>query len=423
MGDKDLSKEELIKEIEALKKKISELEGDRNPDDEETAIPEDMSNLLNNVMQFAGFDIANLQFEFLNTMINNIPNPVYYVDSEGNYLGCNHSYEKFIGRKIDALKGKSIFNVLSNEVAEYEKEKDAELLKSNGLISYEIQFQSSLGKTKDILVSKSIFKNLDGSVAGIIGVINDISEKRAAERALIKSEQKLREANATKDKFFSIISHDLKSPFVTMLGFTEMLSDDYDDFDEETRKGFIKDIRESAQKSFGLMENLLQWSSSQRGEIEIMPEKLDLKELVDEAICVLEPVAKQKGVKINISIPEQTAIYADKNTISSVLRNLLSNAIKFNKENGEATISSQVDEKNVNVSITDTGLGLSEDDVNSLFRLDIPHKKIGKTTQNKGSGLGLILCKEFIDKNNGKIWVESILGNGSKFCFQLPTGE
>ena len=420
MADKEKTKEQLLEKIESLKKQISELEGDDQPDTAEDELQPDMANLLNNVMQFAGFDISNLQFDFLNAMINNIPNPVYYIDTEGKYLGCNQSYEKFIGRKFDELKDKNMSDILSKDVAEYEKEKDQEILKSNKLVSYEIQFYNREGKPKDIVISKSLFKNIDGSVAGIIGVINDITEKREAERALIQSERKLREANATKDKFFSIISHDLKSPFVTLLGFTEMLADDYEEFDEETRKGFIKDIQDSAKKSFGLMENLLQWSSSQRGEIEITPEKLDLNELVSETVNVLEPVAKQKCVKVNVEIPEQTSIQADKNTISSVLRNLVSNAIKFNKEDGEVKISGETKDNCVNVKVEDNGLGISEDDVKSLFRLDVPHKKIGKTTQNKGSGLGLILCKEFVDKNNGKIWVESELGKGSMFSFSLP---
>ncbi|OGU55742.1 MAG: hypothetical protein A2V66_11805 [Ignavibacteria bacterium RBG_13_36_8] len=418
MSDKELTKEQLLVEIESLRNRIAELESSATGNN----IPaqnENMTDLINNIMHFAGFDISNLQYEFLNTMINNIPNPVYYTDQKGIYLGCNKSYESFVGSLFSEIKGKNISEILCKEDAEGEKKRNKELLKSVGLISYETKFDTKNLGVRDIFVSKSIFKNLDGSIAGIIGVINDVTEKRVAERALVDSEKKLREAIATKDKFFSIISHDLKSPFVTLLGFTEMLAEDYEGFTEEERKDYIKDIQDSARRSFSLMENLLQWSSSQRGEITITPEEINFKNLISEAVNVLEGLVRQKAVTFNNKVEESTIVLADKNTLSYALRNLISNALKFNKNGGDVTVTAKPVGDYLEVAVEDTGIGLIEEDVQKLFRLDIAHKKIGKL-ENKSSGLGLILCKEFIERNGGKIWVESQLDKGSKFIFTIP---
>ncbi|MBU2505780.1 MAG: PAS domain S-box protein [Bacteroidetes bacterium] len=414
------SKEELIEELNALKSLVQG--GDSNSPEQTTGDEKiDFSSILDGLMNFGGLDITGIQTEYIKSMLNNIPNPAYYMNSEGEFVGCNLQYAEFVGIKTEDIYGKKISDLFPQEIAEKEITADKKLYENGGMLNYETQFVEKGGGVWDLSFSKSVFKNFNGSIAGIICVINDLTEKRKAERALVESEAKLREANATKDKFFSIISHDLKSPFVTLMGMTEILSEDYDSLEEEERKIFISDIRVASIKSFSLIENLLQWANNQRGKTEIHPETFSLAEVAQESIELLFEKAKQKAILLTNDIPKDIEIYSDKNSIAFTIRNLMTNAIKFTKENGSVKISASEVDDNWKISITDTGIGLSKDDVEKLFRIDVSHKTIGSSREEKGTGLGLILCKEFVERNGGKVFLEnSELDKGSTFSFTLP---
>ncbi len=253
----------------------------------------------------------------------------------------------------------------------------------------------------------------------ILIVAMDITEKKEAQSVLVESEKTLRNVNAMKDKFFSIIAHDLKNPFNAIIGFSNLLYEAYDNFDEKQRKSFIKNICDASENTFKLLQNLLEWSRTQTGTFEYVPEIIDLSIIASENISVLNSNADSKKIEIKSTIPYNTIAFADENMTKTIIRNLISNAIKFTNTNGKVTISAILKNNEVQVSVTDNGIGISQENISRLFRIDDPFKVAG-TANEQGTGLGLILCKEFVEKNGGKIWVESATGVGSSFIFTLP---
>ncbi len=253
------------------------------------------------------------------------------------------------------------------------------------------------------------------------GYFKDISIRNKAKEALEKSEASLKESNATKDKFFSIIAHDLKSPFNALMGFSDILLRKHKEYDHQKREKIIRMINKSSKSAYSLLENLLTWSRSQSGKINYSPEKLELKIVLFETMFGLQAQANNKEVEIINNIYENETIFADKNMITTVLRNLISNAIKFTNKKGTVTISAkkQTDNNFIEISISDTGIGIPKERIGDLFRID-KNKSTQGTENETGTGLGLILCKEFAEKHAGKIWVESEEEKGSSFIFTIP---
>ncbi|EPR68470.1 PAS domain-containing sensor histidine kinase [Cyclobacterium qasimii] len=252
-------------------------------------------------------------------------------------------------------------------------------------------------------------------------ILIDNTERKALEIKQAKYREKLTELNATKDKFFSIIAHDLRSPFTAILGLLGVLINDPKSYDDKEREEIIETVYESANNVFKLLENLLTWATSQTGLMKYSPEKLDLKTLLFEIAINFKGQADKKDIKIVNDISENEVIYADSNMVSTVFRNLISNAIKFTAKNGLVIITSkkQTNSSFVEISIKDTGIGIPKDRFGDLFRLDKNITTVGTENEN-GTGLGLMLCKEFVEKHGGKIWVESEQNIGSTFSFSIP---
>jgi PAS domain S-box-containing protein len=234
--------------------------------------------------------------------------------------------------------------------------------------------------------------------------------------------EELRQLNNTKDKFFSIIAHDLRNPFITILGFTDLLLTDYKELDESEIIFYLEEMKKSAEISHNLLQNLLQWSRSQTGRIEFNPTKILLKNLVNVNLELLQPTAANKEIQIKSEVVDDIYVQADEDMLNTIIRNLITNAIKFTPKGGTITIAAKEVGKYAEISVEDTGVGMSEATMANLFRLDTTHSTLG-TNQEAGTGLGLILCKEFVEKHDGKIWVESKLGVGSKFIFYLPLAD
>lgn len=245
-----------------------------------------------------------------------------------------------------------------------------------------------------------------------------IARKRNAEEVQ-KYVAELNELNQTKDKFFSIIAHDLKNPFVTLLGFSEILLSEYKELQSDEVLYFINEMKNTADLSFNLLQNLLQWSRSQTGKIEFHPCTINLFNIVQQNILLVNKSAEKKGISLFNKVLYDLNINADEDMINTVIRNLLTNAIKFTNTNGEICVESSFNNGNIEVKIKDSGVGMNEDTVAKLFKLESTQSTTG--TQNEtGTGLGLILCKEFVEKHAGQIWVESEIGKGSTFIFSLP---
>ncbi len=250
---------------------------------------------------------------------------------------------------------------------------------------------------------------------------NKLLEHKVAERTmdLNKTIKELNGEIANKDKFFSIIAHDLRSPFIALLGFSKYLVDDLNVLNKDEIQTISENIFKSAKLTFGLLENLLQWARIKTGRINFEPEKVDLKKIIDETIELYKNNAQSKRISLDYKLDDADLVYADLNMVQTILRNLVSNSIKFTDEGGRVVISVNNEKKFVRVNIIDSGVGMDKEKITKLFQIDKNVSTPG-TQKEQGSGLGLILCKEFVELNRGQINVKSKIGEGSEFSFTLP---
>ncbi|MFZ4522957.1 MAG: hybrid sensor histidine kinase/response regulator [Bacteroidales bacterium] len=237
--------------------------------------------------------------------------------------------------------------------------------------------------------------------------------------ALQESETKLREANAAKDKFFSIIAHDLRNPFNAVIGFSNLLRENINEFDLSEISEYIGYINDSAINAYTLLGNLLDWARSQTNSITFQPKAINVSEIIDSTLVILSGEATKKNIQVSSKVPSGSLVMADANMVSAIVRNLVSNAIKFTRPGGNITIYSVLNNGYQDFTVEDNGIGIPEKEMEKLFRIDTKVYTKG-TADESGTGLGLILCKEFIEKNSGSIRVESKPGQGSRFIFTLP---
>ncbi|PLX01412.1 MAG: hypothetical protein C0595_14850 [Marinilabiliales bacterium] len=263
--------------------------------------------------------------------------------------------------------------------------------------------------------------NSDGKITHFSSITRDITKEKTFFKQLEKSEAELQEANATKDRFFSIIAHDLKNPFNAIMGYTELLVSQYEKLDKEDVLDYIENINLATHSTFNLLENILEWSRSQMGKIDFLPHEFDLSKVINEVILLSRAQAIAKNIRLLSKVKHKTYVYADDYMVKTVIRNLVSNAIKFTKK-GEVIVETEEFESKVMVSVIDTGVGIKDEIFDKLFKLDSNIKTSG-TNSEKGTGLGLILAKEFINKNGGDIWVNRMKDQGTIFNFTLPTKE
>jgi len=253
----------------------------------------------------------------------------------------------------------------------------------------------------------------------LITRVNTHIELKATKEALSEKVEELKQANATKDKFFAIIAHDLISPFNALLAFSSILASKHTQMPEDEREKCIQCILQASNDNYNLLKNLLNWARSQIGRLEVKPTLFDLRYMVEKNIKFHTEVSELKGINIFASL-DTHSVFADQKMLDTVIRNLLSNAIKFTPEQGMISISAKQKDEFVEISISDTGVGLKSEDVDKLFRIDVSQTTVG-TSKEKGTGLGLILCKEFVEKNGGTIGVESEEGKGSRFYICIPS--
>lgn len=305
------------------------------------------------------------------------------------------------------------------------KKKIRNLFKSHIQVSGEVEFRliSKLGNVVWVRNKLNIVRNSKGEIQKLYGLVSDVSLRKKAELELKKSSDKLIKLNETKDRFISIISHDLRTPFSSVVGFTDLLLNDKE-LSEKEKTQYIKYIQDSSNSMLALVSSLLDWTRLQTGRVRFEPDRYNIKEIINSSISLMSGVALQKNIKLIQEIEEDTYVFIDKDLIQQVFNNLLSNAIKFTNEDGQIIISKRPYEKSrfIEFSVKDNGIGIKEENIDKLFNVDTKYTSEG-TKGEKGSGLGLSLVKEIINKHGGDIRVESTYGLGTEFIFTLPVAS
>ena len=257
---------------------------------------------------------------------------------------------------------------------------------------------------------------------GIRGSNRDITRRKAAEMEIMELNEKLKVLNTDKDRFISILAHDLKNPFNTILGLLDLLTENINKYEIGKIEDFLNRIKKSAHYTYNLLDDLLMWVRSQSGRLPFEPKKLDFAFICNDVLEILKQNARNKKISINHSLADEIIVIADINMLKTIIRNLITNAIKFTNKGGKIEISAKQTELCATITVSDNGIGIKPETLVKLFDNSQINSTVG-TESESGTGLGLLLCKEFVEKNGGKIWVESEVGKGSKFKFTLPLKE
>lgn len=359
---------------------------------------------------------ADRQLRLTQFSIDKAEDGVLWIDKSGNILFANAAASKRLGYEQATLIGRNIKGI-DEQYAKVNWEQHWEELKSRSRLRFESQYTTREGEVFPVEVSANylVFEGVEYNCS----FVRDITARKFVEESLRRYNDDLQELNASKDRFFSIISHDLRSPFSTLLGFSEILESDVDKLEHEMIKRISHNISILSKQIHALLENLLQWSRLQRGKVEFQPVKIFFADAIDSALGVVQDKAIRKEIEIDRDLEDGLYFDADQSMLQSILQNLISNAIKFTPRRGRITVSARHVNDHVCISIRDTGIGMSPEAIENLWRFDVQHTTLG-TENEKGTGIGLILCKELVAKHGGTLSLQSEPGKGSDFSFVLP---
>jgi PAS domain S-box-containing protein len=394
-------------------------------------------NLIQSLIPFFGLLIANSrQFEELvdinkalskakititeseekyRRLTENAPDIIYRMSiPDGNYEYVSPASEQIWGYSPHEFYKSPLLikKTIHPDFAAYFQEEWDKLMAGKMSSYYEYKVITRNGEEKWMHQRNVLIKDENNKPIAIEGIVSDITESKRNETAL-------KESNQTKDKFFSILAHDLKNPFTTIKGFSDLLIRNFDKYDEEKQKNFLSMINASMENLYKLLENLLLWSRTQRGVVTFKPENLNLNLIIETTIDLLTHAGVDKSIEIENQLSGTITLMADVDMISTVIRNLVSNAIKFTHAGGKIAIDANIENQMVKLAIKDNGVGISKEKQSGLFDISKNNSTHG-TEDEPGTGLGLIICKEFVDMHGGEIWVDSEKGKGSVFYVKIP---
>ena len=356
----------------------------------------------------------------LKTIIDAAPEIIFVKGLDKKFELVNSSYLRIFDVDEQNIIGKDNSSILSKADYLEAKEEDEQILKGKKEINnIERLITINIRKAKWFKINKAPIFDEYNNLTGIVGIMTDITEIKEYETALKNSKEELSKLIIQKDKLFSIIAHDLRSPFSGLLGFSELLLEDFNNISTSEKILYISNINSSLKNLLSLIDNLLTWARLNLDKVSHEPKIISLDSIINSVFRSLAIVAKNKNIILKNNVSSNYNSYADPDMIETIIRNLVSNAIKYTNENGEVSINIADKGNNITVSVGDNGLGMSPEMINNLFK-DGTQETTNGTNGEAGTGLGLLICKEFVEMNNGKIWVESKLGKGSKFYFTLP---
>jgi len=355
-------------------------------------------------------------YNYTRSLIEASLDPLVTINTSGKITDVNTATERATGLRREEL--------IETDFCEYftEPGKAREGYKRafdvGFVIDYPLTLRSADNKHMDVLYNASVYRDQQGNVMGVFAAARDITFRKQAEQIIQQQNSELRKLNADKDRYFSILSHDLRSPFNSLLGFSELLLLNLRKYDLDKIESFLTYIHDTHQHTFNLLNDLLLWSKSQSGAMPYEPAKLHLNQVCNEVIDEKKATAHMKEIEIILSPALKPWVIADVNMLKTILRNLTSNAIKFTPRKGQIHIFTEMSDNTLRVCVKDSGIGITPSQQTLLWDFAAPHTTNG-TENEKGTGLGLVLCKEFIEKHGGEIWVESIVNEGSIFKFTL----
>ncbi len=337
---------------------------------------------------------------------------------DGAYIDVNEGFTNITGFTQEDVAGKFSTEINIWAIPE-DLEKMIAGIKEKGFIkNLESKFRCKDGSLKTAIISANII--VLNNEPHILTIARDITERKQAEDEIKLKSKELSKSNAEKDKFFSIIAHDLRSPFNGFLGLTQIMSEELQSLTMTEVQEIAADMSKSANNLYRLLENLLKWAQIQQGMISFNPEVIQLDLVVGESIDMIQESAKNKDIELVTDIPAGLVAFADTNMLQSIIRNIFSNAVKFTPKGGKINLSAKASgNKCIEIAIQDSGIGMDQMLIDNLFRIDVKTSRLG-TESEPSTGLGLLLCKEFVEKQGGKIWVESKEGSGSTFYFTIP---
>lgn len=358
-------------------------------------------------------------------LFDNANDFILTTDTEGKITNANRTLLRFLQTDLESITQNNVYDFIREENIDFANDIKTKILEGASDHTFELNAYGVDRKPVIYEVKASLIRQ-NGEPVGVQCVFSDVTERREASLRLEKYNASLLELNATKDKFFSIIAHDLRNPYSSLMGFSEMLLEDLDEISKDEIRESLKIIYSAAKNSFNLLENLLAWSRLETGHMPFAPSQIELSDVVDEVVNVLFSLAYRKKIEINNLVEPGILLFADKNMLNSILNNLVMNAIKFTSGDGEISIYAGPDvsiqesgRDFIKISVADTGVGMDAETREKLFTSDRLVSNPG-TEKEQGTGLGLILTREMVEKHGGKIMVESSPGKGSVFSFLIP---
>ena len=340
------------------------------------------------------------------------------VDKEERFIFANAAAERIMGVPPGTLVGRKLDEFVSQPTLK-QIQKETYIRKEGSQSTYEMEIIRPDGEKRVLLVTATPNFNPSGEFEYSLGIFLDITDRKNIENELKKNETEMKALNTTKDKLFSIIAHDLRGPVGTSADLLEVMMENYTSLSDEEQLKMLEILKNSAKSTFNLLETLLNWTIIQTGNLVFKPEFFSLTGCIESIVENMNPSAFSKSILLSFNPEQELFVYADRNMMQTILRNLIGNAIKYTSRGGSIVVNAINKNNNPEISIADNGVGMDEETRKNLFVLNRQNSKYG-TENEKGTGLGLILCKEFIEKHRGRLIVESELGKGSTFTFDIP---
>ena len=352
-------------------------------------------------------------------IISRVSDPMSLVDREYRYIVVNDAYRKQYNKPHHEIEGHTVESLIGKDVFVSKVKPHLDKALAGQEVVYDDSFPGRDGSLQYKTIHYYPFHDREGVVSGVVATTRDITVRKRAENNIRAMNEQLQKVNAEKDKLFSIIAHDLKSPMAGVYSTSEALAKDAAFLSQEEISLISAEMHKSSKNALELLNDLMQWARMSQGGMDFSPEECSLSELVNSSLYTARDVAQKKDIAIRCDIPRDLAVMVDHSMINTVIRNVIFNAVKFTHPGGNISITASQTGPDVQVCISDNGIGMSEAILSAAFYVDKSKRQLG-TDGEKGTGLGLVLCKDFVEQHGGRIWLESEQGMGTKVFFTLP---